>query len=70
METYRNGEKSIKIPIIVNHEIFFNKSEEQRFDFLKQSILIKLDLLTDLKNKKNLDTKVDLLESDLQILLS
>ena len=66
IESYRKNEKSIGIPIIVNDENFFSKSEEGRYDFLKQSILQKLDLLTEVVEKKKLDTNMALLKSDLK----
>ena len=52
IEPYRANEKAIGIPIIVNDENFFSKSEEGRYSFLKQSILQKLDLLTEVVKKK------------------
>ncbi len=67
--SYRKNEKSIGIPIIVTDENFFNKSEEGRYSFLKQSVLQKLDLLAEVVKKKKLDTKMDLLKVDLQNLL-
>jgi len=70
IEPYRKNEKSIGIPIIVTDENFFSKSEEERYSFLKQSVLQKLDLLAEIVKKKKLDTKMDLLKSDLQKLLS
>ncbi len=70
IEPYRAKEKSIGIPIIVNHNNFFCKSEEERYSFLKQSILQKLDLLAEVVKKKKLDTRMDLLKADLQKLLS
>lgn len=66
IEPYRKNEKSIGIPIIVNDENFFSKSEEGRYRFLKQSILQKLDLLAEVVKKKKLDTNMDLLKADLQ----
>jgi len=66
IEPYRAKEKSIGIPIIVTDENFFNKSEEGRYSFLKQSVVQKLDLLAEVVKKKKLDTKMDLLKSDLQ----
>jgi hypothetical protein len=68
--SYRKNEKSIGIPIIVNDENFFSKSEEGRYSFLKQSIFQKLELLTEAVKKKKLDTKMDLLKADLEKLLS
>lgn len=70
IESYRKSEKSIGIPIIVTDENFFNKSEEGRYSFLKQSILQKLDLLVEVVKKKKLDTKMDLLKADLLKALS
>jgi hypothetical protein len=65
IEDYKRREKSIGIPIIVNDENFFSKSEEGRYAYLRQSILHKLDLLAETVKKKKLDTRVDLLKSDL-----
>jgi hypothetical protein len=69
IESYRKKEKSIGIPIIVNDENFFSKSEEARFTFLKQSIFQKLDILAEVIKKRKLDTKIDLLKSDLEKIL-
>ena len=69
IESYRKKEKAIGIPIIVNDENFFNKSEKERYRFLKESILQKMDLLTEVVKKKKLDTNMDLLKSDLQKVL-
>lgn len=68
IERYRKKEKAIGIPIIID-EIFFNKSEEGRYNFLKVSIFQKLDLLTEVIKQKKLDTKIELLRSDLQKIL-
>ncbi|MDD5138976.1 MAG: hypothetical protein PHY43_01805 [Verrucomicrobiales bacterium] len=70
IESYRKKEKSIGIPIIVNNENFFRKSEEERYDFLKQTILQKLDLLAAVVKRRKLDTKIKLLKSDLQKVLN
>lgn len=69
IDGYRKKEKSIGIPIIVTDENFFSKSEEGRYSFLKQSIFQKLDVLGEVVKKKKLDTKMDLLKSDLQKIL-
>jgi hypothetical protein len=69
IEPYRPTEKAIGIPIIITDENFFSKSEEGRYLFLKQSILQKLDLLGEVVRKKKLDTKIDLLKSDLKKVL-
>ena len=65
IEAYRKSEKSIGIPIVVNDKNFFSNSEEERYGFLKQSILQKLDLLAEVVKKKKLDTNMELLKSDL-----
>ena len=70
IENYRKKEKAIGIPIIVNNENFFSKSGEGRYNFLKQSILQKLDILAEVVKKKKLDTNIELLKSDLKNLLS
>lgn len=69
IEPYRKKEKAIGTPIIVTDENFFNKSEEGRHRFLKQSILQKMDLLAEVVKKKKLDTKMDLLKADLEKVL-
>lgn len=70
IEPYRSREKAIGIPIIVTNENFFIKQEEERYNFLKQTILQKLDLLANVVKKKKLDTKIDLLKADLQKILN
>ena len=70
IEPYRKNEKSIGIPVIVTDANFFNKSEEGRYSFLKQSVLQKLDLLGEVVKKRKLDTKMDLLKADLLQILS
>jgi len=69
IENYRKNEKSIGIPIIVNDENFFSKSEEERYNFLKLSILQKMDLLAEVVKKKKLDTNMVLLKNDLEKIL-
>ncbi|UKB82567.1 hypothetical protein LF887_16305 [Chryseobacterium sp. MEBOG06] len=69
IESYRKNEKAIGIPIIVNDENFFNKTEEGRYEFLKQSILQKMDLLAEVVKKRKLDTNMDLLKSNLEKVL-
>jgi len=70
IEPYRKKEKAIGIPIIVNDENFFSKSEEGRYNFLKQSILQKLDLLAEVVKKKKLDTNMEQLKTDVQEILN
>lgn len=69
IEPYRKKEKAIGIPIIVDDVNFFNKSEKDRYIFLKGIVLHKLDLLKEVIQKKKLDTNVELLKSDLIRLL-
>lgn len=69
IENYRKSERAIGIPIIVNDENFFSKSESERYSFLKESILQKLDLLAEVVKKKKLDTNMELLKSDLENVL-
>jgi len=66
IESYRKSEKSIGIPIVVTDDNFFSKSEEGRYNFLKQAILQKLDLLTEVIIRRKLDTKIEQLKSDLR----
>lgn len=70
IEPYRKKEKSIGIPIVINDDNFFNKSEEERYKFLKQSVLQKLDLLAEVVKKKKLDTNMEQLKMDLQNILN
>jgi hypothetical protein len=64
VEPYRRNEKAIGIPIVVNDENFFDKSENERRDFLRKTILQKLDLLEQVVRRKKLDTNVSLLKAD------
>jgi hypothetical protein len=66
---YRKSEKSIGMPIIINGENFFSKSEGERIQFLKDSILKKMDLLEEVVKKKKLDTNMSLLKADLETVL-
>ncbi|MDR0866128.1 MAG: hypothetical protein LBO74_14525 [Candidatus Symbiothrix sp.] len=70
IENYRKKEKAIGIPIIVNDENFFNTSEKDRYNFIKTSIMQKMDLLEDVVKKKKLDTNMELLKKDLREVLS
>ncbi len=64
IESFRKKEKAIGIPIIINDENFFSKSDGARYHFLKQSILEKLDLLAEVVKKRKLDTNMELLKAD------
>lgn len=70
IESYRAKEKSIGIPIIINDENFFSKSEEERIIYLKQTILQKMDLLAEVVKKKKLDSNMELLKTDLEKVLN
>lgn len=70
IESYRKKEKAIGIPIIITDENFFNKSEEERYEFLKVSIMKKMDLLEAVVKRRKLDTNMKQLKSDLVKLLS
>ena len=70
VQAYRKKEKSIGIAIIVTDENFFSKSDDERYSFFKQTILQKLDILAEVIKKKKLDTKIELLKSDLQRILN
>jgi len=70
IESYRKNEKSIGIPVIVNDENFFNQTESARYDFFRESILQKVDLLSEVVKKKKLDTNMELLKADLKNLLN
>jgi len=66
IESYRKKEKAIGIPIIINNENFFNKSERDRYRFLRESILGKIKLLSETIKAKKLDTNTELLMADLE----
>lgn len=66
IEPYRKNEKAIGIPIIVTDENFFSKSEEERYRFLNQSIVHKLDTLAKVVKQKKLDTKIEKLSVEVQ----
>jgi hypothetical protein len=70
IERYRKKEKSIGIPVIVNDNNFFNRSENDRQEFLRKSILQKIDLLSTVVNRNKLDTKIELLKTDIEMLFT
>lgn len=69
IEYYRRKEKSIAVVVIINTENFFIKSEEERLNFLNQSLLERLDLVKERVKRKKFDTNMDLLISDVRNLL-
>lgn len=68
--SFHRKDKSIGIPIIINDENFFNKTEAERYEFLKTAILRKMDLLADKVKKRKMDTKMEQLKSDLEKILA
>jgi hypothetical protein len=69
IESYRKKEKSIGVTIIITDENFFNKYEQERYDFIKTSIMQKMDLVEEVVKKKKLDTDMELLKKDLVAVL-
>ena len=69
IEPYRKKEKAIGIPIIITDDNFFSKTEEERYRFLKESILTKMDLLETVVKKRKLDTDVKKLKADIDRIL-
>lgn len=69
IESYRKKEKAIGIPIIITDDNFFSKTEEERYRFLKESILTKMDLLETVVKKRKLDTDVKKLKADIDRIL-
>lgn len=68
--SYRKKEKSIGLRIIIDNNNFFSKTELERQHFIKNTLIQKIDLLTNVVSKKKLDTNIELLKSDLQKLLN
>ncbi len=69
IEAYRKKERSIGIPIIINDENFFSKTERGRYDFLGEVILAKMTLLAEVVKRRKLDTNMVLLISDLKMII-
>lgn len=69
IENYRKKEKAIGIPIIINNQNFFDKSEEERMEFIKDTIYKKLDLLKVVIESKKLDTNIITLQQDVHKVL-
>ena len=67
---YRKKEKSIGAPIIVHDRNFFDRSELERRAFLRESILVKLDLIVAVVTRNKLDTDLKSLRSDVDRILS
>ena len=69
IEAYRKKERFIGIPIIINDENFFSKTEQERYDFLGEVILAKMNLLAEVVKRRKLDTNMALLISDLKMII-
>jgi len=66
---YRRREKSIGAPIIIHDANFFNKTDLERREFLKNTILEKIDFVEKVVKRLKLDTNIDRLRSDLRTIL-
>ena len=66
IERFRRKEKAIGIPIIIHDLNFFDRSELERRDFLKRTLLERLDLLEFVVKRNKLDTNMVLLKSDVE----
>jgi hypothetical protein len=69
IEVYDKREKAVAMPIAITSANFFDKSEELRYSFLKESILEKMKPLSEIVRLKKLDTKIEQLKIDLQKIL-
>jgi hypothetical protein len=65
IDPFRTSEKSISVTIIAFEENFFCKSEAERYLFLKNEMLNRLELVTKTVKKRKLDTNMELLKFDL-----
>ena len=64
MGSYRRKEKSIGIPVILDHENFFRLTETDRQKFLHLTIIKRLELLRDKVKRNKLDLKIEKLITD------
>ena len=64
LESYRKKEKSIGLVFFIEDENFFLQPAEQHLSILKDMILQKLPVLSELIKKKKLDTNFEQLEHD------
>ena len=69
VEYYRRKERAIGVSVVVNERNFFNGSEMERQDFLRDIIVTKLELLGKTVKRGKLDTNIDLLQQDVKKLL-
>ena len=70
IENYRRKEKSIGIPVIIDNENFFYKSEKERWLFLKGELLRKLKLLDSKIKRNKLDLDLKRLTNNVEIKLN
>jgi len=68
IEKYRKIEKAIGVNIIITDANFFSLEHSDRVLFIKRSLLERVKML-EIKYKKKLDTRFDLLERELKKLL-
>jgi hypothetical protein len=62
--SYRRKEKSVGIPVILDHEIFFKLIEVDRHKFFHTTILNRLELLKEKVKKNKLDLDIGKLIND------
>jgi len=67
--SYRRKEKSIGIPVILEHENFFKLTEVDRHKFFHSTILIKLELLKEKIKRNKLDLNIEKLITDIDKIL-
>lgn len=65
IDGYTRKEKAISVTVIVLDENFFERTESERYLFLKNEIIDRVDLVVEVVKKKKLDTKFTLLKNDL-----
>ncbi|MFA5850963.1 MAG: Imm44 family immunity protein [Bacteroidales bacterium] len=64
MGSYRRKEKSIGIPVILDHENFFKLTEIDRHKFFHSTILKRLELLKEKIKRNKLDLDIDKLQTE------
>ena len=69
MGNYRRKEKSIGIPVILDHENFFKLTEIERHKFFHSTILKRLELLKEKIKRNKLDLDIEKLKTETEKLL-
>lgn len=69
IERYRPKERAIGVPIIITDDNFFNKTDKERREALKQMILAKMPLIEKVVKRNKLDTNMKSLKADLEKVL-